>query len=513
MAQPELLPNEGEKLHALSWLFVLIAQLLNLLGPILLVLVAGRMSKDDGWQTLIALIAAAALSAYSLFYTRTFRFWIASDELIVKEGLFNRTLRHVPFSRIQNVAFRQTLLHRVFAVVELNLESGAGAKPEAKMTVLPLARAKLLEKQIRGMVKQAADDANDAPTLVGSEIAASSEVLLHQVHTPDLLRLGLISNRGMVVMGTAFYFLNQSNLLPHNFFKNIAHWVRTTVGVGHGPVYWTISGILWFAMVLIVVRMASMVLAIFSFHDFRLYAAQDRLRVEHGLTTRQGGTTRIGRIVCVLLRDGMLYRWFKRQSVEVILPGNGEIEGGNQRVVGMRYLSPVAAADVAQKLIAIASGISVNTITLQPLHPRAWRRMVKWPLLIIGLQVLGLIVFLALHGYFYAGLALSFAYSVFAVWLVRGYQRSAAASGYALTPTHCIIRTGYFSQCTHIVPRREVQSVYLSQSPFDRRSHMANVAIDLSAGSPMHTPPAVVHYLPEKIALELAANLRCTLRG
>ena len=106
--QPEkLLPvalhsgsNAGERLHSFSWLFVLIAQLWNLIVPLTLVFVAGSMGKDDGWETFFALLAALMLSAYSLFYTQTFRFWVASDELIVKEGLFNRTLRHVPFARI-----------------------------------------------------------------------------------------------------------------------------------------------------------------------------------------------------------------------------------------------------------------------------------------------------------------------------------------------------------------------------------------------------------------------------
>ncbi len=520
----------GERLHAFSWLFVLVAQLWNLIVPLTLVLVAGRMSKDDGWETFFALSAALVLSAYSLFYTQTFRFWMASDELIVKEGLFNRTLRHVPFTRIQNVAFRQSLLHRLFGVVELNLESGAGTKPEAKLTVLTMARARQLEQEIRGSLSSSTlPEAAPADSVAVTTLGAR---LLHQVSLFDLIRLGLISNRGMIAIGTAFYFLSQTRLLPTNVFKDIGRWVKTDVGVAHGPLFWLLSGVITLAMIIAVVRVASIGMAIFLFYDFKLFAESDRLRVEHGLLTRQGGATKASRIVCFLLRDGLLYRWFNRQSAEVVLPGSLALEDGNSGPKGMRYLSPMASPEQANALIALASGVSLSDIQLEPLHARAWRRMVKWPLIIVGVQVLAMLTFLAIKNQWLEGLGfvislsgfsglgkafahsglvgmvLAFAYIAFAIWIVYGYKRSAAASGFALTLTHLIIRSGYFSQCSHIVPRGEIQSVTLSQSPFDRRSQMANVHVDLRAGSALETPEAAVHYLPEAVARDLAAALR-----
>ena len=109
------------------------------------------------------------------------------------------------------------------------------------------------------------------------------------------------------------------------------------------------------------------------------------------------------------------------------------------------------------------------------------------------------------------GLLLVLTYIAFAIWMIYAYKRSAAASGFALTPKHLIIRSGYFSQCSHVVPRGAIQSVTLSQSPFDRRRQMANVHVDLAAGSALKTPEATVHYLPETTARELAAALRTEL--
>ena len=233
----------GESLHSLSWVFVLLAQLWNLFPLLFTIVLAGRLGKNDNWELAATLVAAVALSAYSMFYSYTFRFWVEDDEIIVKEGLFDRTLRHVPFNRIQNVAFRQNLLHRIFQVVELNLESGAGAKPEAKLTVLPQARARLLEQQIRRQrVPELAVAESSLPhTHANREIGV---VELHRVPLRDLVRLGLISNRGMLLIGAAFYFLNQTKLFPTNMFKQIGLVVKDWIGVAHGPGFWIASGAL-----------------------------------------------------------------------------------------------------------------------------------------------------------------------------------------------------------------------------------------------------------------------------
>jgi putative membrane protein len=69
---------------------------------------------------------------------------------VVRSGVFQRSLRHIPFARIQNVSLHQNLLHRLFRVAEVRLESAGSAKPEAQMRVLRLADAHALEEQVRG---------------------------------------------------------------------------------------------------------------------------------------------------------------------------------------------------------------------------------------------------------------------------------------------------------------------------------------------------------------------------
>ena len=98
--------GDERRLHPFSWLFVLITQLREVALPLIVLLLFGR----GEWWEFMALVGAVLLAAYSLVYSFGFRYRIGDGELTVREGLFDRTERHIPFARIQNIARRSNLL-------------------------------------------------------------------------------------------------------------------------------------------------------------------------------------------------------------------------------------------------------------------------------------------------------------------------------------------------------------------------------------------------------------------
>ena len=50
---------------------------------------------------------------------------------LVREGLLDRTQRHIPFARIHNISQQSQFFHRLLGVTVLRLDSAAGGKPEA----------------------------------------------------------------------------------------------------------------------------------------------------------------------------------------------------------------------------------------------------------------------------------------------------------------------------------------------------------------------------------------------
>ena len=120
-----------QRLHPWSWLFVLLQQLRQFIVPLLVLLFAGRRGASDGWVTLAPLLGVGVLVVVSILQYFTFRYRIGSDAITLRSGLLQRSWREIPFARIHNVGLHQSLLHRVFGVAEVRLESAGGDKPEA----------------------------------------------------------------------------------------------------------------------------------------------------------------------------------------------------------------------------------------------------------------------------------------------------------------------------------------------------------------------------------------------
>ena len=491
--------SEGYKLHRFSFFFVLLAQLWNLAPILLAAIFVGRSDRYDGWEIIGTSFAAIALSVYTLIYTLSFRFWLLEDEIVIKKGFFDRTLRHIPFARISNIAHKQNLLHRIFRVVELNLESGSGAQSEAKLTVLTKMQAADLEQKIRAyqlsvarrtILKDGIKDSAVSETLtqdVADFNARTEETLLSRTRFGDLIRLGLISNRGMLLIGGGFYFFSQTGLSKNNVFKAIGNMVRDWLGGSHGPLFWMLSALISMMLILAVVRLASIVVAIVQFYDFKLSGSESTLRSESGLLTRQGGQARVERIALIVIIDGWLYRLLHRQSVQVYLPGNA-IQGDSMERSGMTRLTPVASPEHVQTLIERIFDLQISALRWHPLAPKAGRRMARKALFFGALVWAPVIVMASLKVNSAAMAALGCAALLTFAWLFYSRHKNARESGYVLLPDFWIIKTGYFSQTIQLVRRDAIQSASFSTSHFDRSSNMAKVRVDLMVGSMSATP-------------------------
>src|SRR5690606_1767997 len=142
-APPE--PGADRRLHPLSWLFVRLAQLRLFIVPVVAPLFLDPRDPEAPWLP----IGAGVLVPASVWRYFTYHYRIEDDSIVSRSGLLHRQLRQVPFARIHNVALHQTLLHRMFDVAEVRLESAGGDKPEAQMRVLRLSDAMALEQLVR----------------------------------------------------------------------------------------------------------------------------------------------------------------------------------------------------------------------------------------------------------------------------------------------------------------------------------------------------------------------------
>lgn len=492
LAQAEArLPTVDERrLHPWSWLFVLLASVRQFIVPLVVLVVFGGRS-EEGWQLLGAGVVVAVLALASVWRYFTYRYRVGDDSLLVRSGLFERSLRQVPFSRIHNVALHQSLLHRVFGVAEVKLESAGGTKPEAQMRVLKLADALALERVIRHRGHAAGDETSTAAADEGGDTLLS-------LPTREIVRLGLISNRGMVVVAGAFALAWQ--VLPERRMASLFHdyWREAFGYVGQFNGHWlatasAVAAIVLLALVLI--RLFSVLLSIVRYHGFRLSEHGRRLTVERGLLTRVRASVPRRRIQAWTLHESVLHRAFGRRSLEVDT-ATSRVDPNQEKA--LQELAPIATPGACDALVQhILRDASWPPAGWSPLHPRAWQR------LLIGDVVFGLAM-LAVAIWFLGSWGLLALLWLPWSWLVA--RRHAARAGYAIDGQLVAVREGWWSRHWRFAELDKVQALELRRSPLDRRFGMASIWID-TAGAGAMASALRVRFLPLDEARRLHARI------
>ncbi len=488
------LPVDGDerRLHPWSWLFVLIGSVRQFLLPLLALVVFGGR-REEGMQLAAAGVAVAVLALVAVWRYFTYRYRIDGDSLFIRSGLFERSLRQVPFSRIHNVELRQSLLHRAFGVAEVKLESAGGTRPEAQMRVLRLDDALALERLIRRRGR-----AGDAPAAQAPEDDAQ---ILLALPTAEIVRLGLISNRGMIVVGAAVALAWQ--VLPEDAFKHAFNriwregsgYVAAHDGTLLAPALVAIGLVL---LALALVRLFSVLLALARYHGFTLQAHGRRLTVERGLLARVRSSVSRRRIQAWTLRESLLHRAFGRRSLAIDTAGAPTAGGGEGQSREPPELAPIATPQACNGLLLeLLDGPDWPPRDWQPLHPRAWLRL--W----LGDVVFALLLAAALSWHFGAWGALGL------LWLPWGWliaRRHARYAGWHVDARLVAVREGWWSRHWRFAEIDKLQALQLRQSPLDRCMGMASLWLD-TAGAGAATPALRMRHLPEVQARALHAGL------
>ncbi len=485
-------PLPERRLHPLSWLFVLLQQLKQFLIPLLVLLVFGRGDRNELW----GLVAVAVLAVVSIWQYYTYRYRVERDSLFVRSGLFERSLRQIPFARIHNVALHQTLLHRAFGVAEVRLESAGGQKPEAEMRVLRMADAVALEALVRRHARSAAATGGEITGEDDRAAAADDAHTLLHLPLSEIVRLGLISNRGMLVVGAAFAAMTQIN--PELISEPIERGARAVVGwfdmLELGFEQWLVTLALFGLLALALLQALSVALAVLQYAGFRLVESGTRLTIERGLLTRIRTSAPRRRIQAWTLREGVLHRLFRRRALLVDTASSRSQDEKR----AFREVAPVARGETCDALVRhLLPHAQWPPDRWQRLHPRAWWRMALPGSVFAGVLTLALCWRFGVHGL--TGL-LWLPWSLLVAW------RNAQRAGYAVGEHLVAVREGWWSRHWRFAELDKLQVLCLRRSPLDRRFGMASLWLD-TAGAGSFAPPLRIRFLPLDAAHALHARL------
>ncbi len=464
-----------------------------LILPAIVVLFFTREGSPEYW--LVAMFVPSVL--YELFKYLTLRYRFTDEDLIVRQGLLFRSERHIRFRRIQNIDIVQRPLHRLLGVADVKIETAGGSEPEAQLQVLSLeAIAKMRQRVFAVDTGEPSVGADKAAASVQPESPTSAEgsrVVVLRIPTAELVTLGLISNRGMVLVLIAAGFLWEFGLAERielDWLFESAAGLRLTTMVAVGMA--TLIG------TLLLLRGLSVVWTILRFHGFVLERVGDDLRISCGLLTRSSATIPRHRVQFLSIHQTLLARWAGRASIRLETAGSETGEENDAVVSGKSFVPIVRQDQVGEVVGALFPDLDLENPPWRGLAPRARGRMIRVALVVGLLATLGCALLVQPWG--------ALAVLVFLPMGVWHAMVSFRRIAWARSPVGLVFRSGVMTRKLSATFYDKIQVITLKESPFDRRYEMASLKVDTAGAGPADHK-ICIPYLPREVALAQLEDL------
>jgi len=434
-----------------------------------------------GWVAIVP--AALALLGFTALFSwiawRHFRYRVGDSDIRVERGLFSRTARSVPYERIQDVSLEQALVPRLFGMVEVKFETGAGGKDELVIRYVDAAEADALRETVR------ARKSGEVAAAAG-EVAPPVEDPSRTLFAMDLSRLltfGLFefSLVAFAVIGGA---LQQFDfLLPFDIW-DFGSWIDLLAGPGHrlqelGIATQAIGAALALTVLAILGLVTGLGRTVLRDYGFLLEDTPKGLRRRRGLLTRTDAVMPVHRVQALKVTTRIVRRRFGWHALEVVSLAQDD-KSGRHVVVPFAQMSEIVP------VILVAGFDLPDGMTHwhrpSPRYRRDRAILSALPFaLVAALQVLLGPLLPAAVGNWHLVAAAAFA-ALAALLALREHFLS-RHDRHALDGERIYVRHGWLAPRLDIASRVKLQSVEIAQGPIARRRGYADLRFGVAGGT------------------------------
>lgn len=183
--------NQPQHTAPVSVVLGAIGSLRSAVIPALAIAFSGIGGGERVWLALSVGVAAAVIgTAASFIVWRRLTYTIGESDIRVESGVFSRAARSVPYERIQDVSLEAKPLPRLFGLVAVKFETGAGGADDLSLEYLTAAQGEQLRRLVRERREEAA--ASEAgPGTPATRLAEEEGEVLHALGPGRLVTFGL----------------------------------------------------------------------------------------------------------------------------------------------------------------------------------------------------------------------------------------------------------------------------------------------------------------------------------
>ncbi len=473
--------SEQKRTAPLSVALGLLGSIQNAIIPVLLVAFSNR---GEGYALVAGLGIGAVIVIFGGFFSylrwRKLTYTVREQDIRVESGVISRTARSVPFERIQDVSLEQKLLPRLFGLVAVKFETGAGGGEDLSLAYLTEDEGERLRQVVRerresrDSAAQVADGA-EVPPVAKEEPART----LFAMDQRRVLTFGLF-NFSLAVVAVLAGFTQQFDfLLPFDLWDFDA-WEERLVGQSDmlaalGPSAQIAGGVIA-ALSLIALGIATgLIRTSLREWNFLLERTPRGFRRRRGLLTKTDVVMPIHRVQGIKIGTRFIRYRFGWHGLKFISLAQ-DAGAANHDVAPFAKLSEIEP-------IVVEAGFRM------PGEDAEWHRasenyrtdsmIVDSVFFVIAAMVAGTALSIFAPEWFVPvvliliGLAVVSAAAALYSWQFKRH---------ALDSTQIMARSGVFSPSSQIATRLKLHSVEISRGPIAQRRGYASLHFGLAGG-------------------------------
>jgi len=462
----ETIPDGPRKLHWLSVPYRMLQQSLGIVFGVFIIGGGGISNLLSSGRTLVAVGTALAivggilaLVGYFVAYYRRFEYELTPDTFDIRSGVLSRREREIPLRRIQNVDISQNVVQRALGVAEVGLETAGGGGTEAQLRYVSEDEAAGLQSEISRLSRAAKTGASGA-----GESVTTDEERFDTVFSITERELGVLALVSMDLRLASVLFLGVSVFAP-----SLAPSADSGFVFGAEDLARAVFGPLAGLGTILALALVSGALNAARYYGFTLDRGEDELRYERGLLQRFSGTIPLEKVQTLTIKENVIARAWGYASLYIETAGSA---AGSQGSSNSQSAIPLAERERVTELATSLEQADLGSFERPPTRAR-YRYAARYT-----------IALLALAGLLYAGGRLT-EYDLFWYLPLVGLVVVPLAAhlkwkhrGWAIDDDHVVTRNGFWVRQTKVVPLHRVQTVFSSETIFQRRRDLGTVTVD-----------------------------------
>jgi len=435
---------------------------------ILLFFVGKGFSEGKGTNILIGITIVALLGMiYSIINYFRYYFYINDKELIIESGVFKRSKMNVPFDRIQTINFEQNIIHRIFDVVRLKIDTAGSAKAEFEFHAISSNKANSLRNLLLSKKKQA-KVVNDKESAEKEQSAPDFKTIM-QLNVNDLIKAGAVENHlksGGIILAFMWWIwssIDEMGMQDDILNEQLEETVMAQINSGLILIGIAISV---FLMLSFIVSMVKMVI---TNYDLKFMRSENGFKINGGLFTKKDISALDHKIQVITWGDNPLKKRIgikdlrlkqassivlnKKTSIKIPSCKDEHIELVQNTLYGKNAFDNINYSSIDKRYFYRNGGI-------------------------ISLVFTGLVTLLVYLGKYPQAVV----FGMVGVIIVFSFYLSYRKKRYGFNDNMLVIRGGTYGDTTEMLPIYKIQSLSKKQTPYQRRNDLANLVVHTASG-------------------------------